>query len=104
MNTLTTHPQNSPFPATPCQPEACATPAAASAQLLTQAQLAARLGISRRTLANWIRNKTVPMIKIAGYCRFDFDKVRAALERHEQAVVVAGVAATSPESTRGINH
>ena len=47
--------------------------------------MARMLGISRRTLATWVRNKTVPMIKVRGFCRFDPAKVRAALEQHEQA-------------------
>lgn len=72
------------------------TPSAAAApgELLTQDQLAARLGISRRTLHTWIRHKTVPMIKVRGFCRFEYHKVLAALQQHEQVV------ATSPESTR----
>jgi len=55
-------------------------------ELLTQVQMAERLGISRRTLANWVNDHIVPMIKIRGYCRFDYAKVCAALARHEQPV------------------
>lgn len=58
-------------------------------ELLTQTQMAERLGICRRTLHSWVSEGTVPMIKVRGYCRFDSAKVFAALERHQ-------VAATSP--------
>ncbi|MFZ2276863.1 MAG: helix-turn-helix domain-containing protein [Prosthecobacter sp.] len=86
MNSITT--------TTPLPPQTSSTAAAASGELLTQDQLARRLGISRRTLHTWIRHKTVPMIKVRGFCRFEFHKVLAALQQHEQAVV------PSPESTR----
>lgn len=60
---------------------------AALRELLTQDQLARRLGISRRTLHSWVREGTVPMIKVRGFCRFQYHKVLAALQQHEQAVV-----------------
>lgn len=53
-------------------------------ELLTQVEMARVLGISRRTLHNWVCARAVPMIKIRGYCRFDVRKVLAALEQHEQ--------------------
>ncbi len=62
------------------------TSSAAPRELLTQTQLADRLGISRRTLQTWIRHKTVPMIKVRGFCRFEYHKVLAALQQHEQTV------------------
>lgn len=43
--------------------EACA---ASPAGLLTPRQLAQRLGVSRRTLSSWTRDKLLPMIKIGG--------------------------------------
>ncbi|MFC5457502.1 helix-turn-helix domain-containing protein [Prosthecobacter fluviatilis] len=52
-------------------------------ELLTQVQMAQRLGISRRTLHSWVREGTVPMVKVRGYCRFDSAKVYAALLQHE---------------------
>lgn len=63
--------------------------------LLTPMQLARKLGISRRSLANWTRNKTVPMIKIGRVCRFDFAKVCAVLEKYEQPAVAAPAAGTA---------
>lgn len=58
------------------------TPAAP--ELLTPMQLAFRLGVSRRTLSNWTHDRLLPMIKIGRVCRYDYAKVRAVLERHEQ--------------------
>ena len=82
MNSILTPPQTTPYSDPPCKPEVSAAPA----ELLTQVQMAARLGISRRTLATWVRHKTVPMIKVRGFCRFDPAKVLAALEQYEQKV------------------
>ncbi len=70
-------------------------PAQPAPELLTQVQLARRLGISRRTLATWVRNQTVPMIKVRGFCRFDFAKVRAVLEGCEQPATRSQVSAVS---------
>ena len=84
-------------PILPQTPAPCSAPPCPPELLLTQVQMAQRLGISRRTLATWVTNQIVPMIKVRGYCRFDVAKVLAALERHERP------AATSPDSARGIN-
>jgi excisionase family DNA binding protein len=76
------------------------TPAQETALLLKPKQLARRLGISRRTLSNWTQNKTVPMIKIGRFCRFEFDKVWAALQKHEQAA--AGSQASTASADQGL--
>lgn len=63
--------------------------AAASASLsalLTPEQLGQRLNVSRRCLANWARDRIIPMIKIGRVCRFDLPQVMAALKNHEQGV------------------
>ncbi len=52
-------------------------------ELITQVEMAQRLGITRRTLHTWVLNGTVPMIKVRGFCRFEPAKVWAALQRHE---------------------
>lgn len=52
-------------------------------ELLTQVEMAQRLGITRRTLHTWVLSGAVPMIKIRGFCRFEPAKVWAALQRHE---------------------
>lgn len=70
------------------RPKSSAT-TAAPRKLLTQVQLAQRLGISRRTLHTWVRERIVPMIKVRGFCRFEYHKVLAALDRHEQAAAPA---------------
>ncbi|MDB6007387.1 MAG: hypothetical protein JWR15_4374 [Prosthecobacter sp.] len=87
---------NSIISTTPLRQTSCS--ATAPVELLTQAQLAGRLGISRRTVSTWVRNKTVPMIKVRGFCRFEFPKVLAALERHEQAAAFTA----APEPTHDI--
>lgn len=57
------------------------------AELITPEQLAQRLNVSRRCLANWARDKIIPMVKIGRVCRFDLKKVRAALAHYERAAV-----------------
>ena len=80
MNTHITTPPRIAHPSAPAQE---------AAVLLKPRQLARRPGISRRTLSNWTQNKTVPMIKIGRFCRFEFDKVWATLQKHEQAAAGA---------------
>lgn len=89
--------------AAPASPGSGPSAPGAHGELLTQVQLAARLGISRRTLNNWVRDRAVPMIKLRGYCRFDYAKVRAVLDQHEQPVACAtcgrpGVVAPCPSA------
>jgi len=57
------------------------------AELLTPEQPARRLNVSRRCLSNWSRDKIIPMVKIGRVCRFDLQKVRAALAHYERAAV-----------------
>ena len=57
------------------------------AELITPEQLGLRLNVSRRCLANWARDKIIPMVKIGRVCRFDLQKVRAALAHYERAAV-----------------
>ena len=64
------HPQPAPTPPPPVE-------------LLTQVEMAQRLGITRRTLHTWVLSGAVPMIKIRGFCRFESAKVWAALQQHE---------------------
>lgn len=73
-----------PSETTPTHPSQSPAIQPTGKELLTQAEMAQRLGISRRTLHNWVCARAVPMIKIRGYCRFDLQKVLAALEQHEQ--------------------
>jgi len=57
-------------------------------KLLTPEQLAHRLNVSRRCLSNWTRDRIIPMVKIGRVCRFDLQKVRAALAQYERAAVI----------------
>jgi hypothetical protein len=66
-------------------------------ELLTQVEMAQRLGITRRTLHTWVLSGAVPMIKIRGFCRFEPAKVWAALQQHE--VRAAGGAKSSASTT-----
>ena len=58
------------------------------AELLTPEQLALRLNVTRRCLSNWARDKIIPMVKVGRVCRFDLQKVRAALAQYERAAVI----------------
>jgi|GEM_PF-3079409 len=69
--------------------------AAPMEELLTQAQQARMLGITRRTLSTWVSDQVVPMIKIKGFCRFDYQKVRAALEQYERPALSSQKSAPS---------
>jgi predicted site-specific integrase-resolvase len=53
---------------------------------LSQSELLPRLGISRRTLANWRRRGLIPYVKLPGSRRllFDWQNVKAALLRQEK--------------------
>jgi predicted site-specific integrase-resolvase len=52
---------------------------------LSESQIIPRLGISRRTLANWRNKGVIPYIRPPGGRRilFDWDSVRAALLRRQ---------------------
>lgn len=58
-----------------------------SAELLTPEQTAKKLNISRRCLGNWTRSRVIPMVRIGRVCRFDFEKVKTALEKFEQVEI-----------------
>lgn len=58
-----------------------------STELLTAEQTAKKLNISRRCLGNWTRSRVVPMVRVGRVCRFDFEKVKAALEKYEQVAI-----------------
>ncbi|WP_395736402.1 helix-turn-helix domain-containing protein [Prosthecobacter sp.] len=78
-NDSTTIAASSSASATGMQP-----PLANETVLLTPEQLARVFSISRRTLSNWTAQKIIPMTKIGRTCRFDLQKVRAALAKYEQ--------------------
>lgn len=49
-------------------------------ELLTTVQLAAKLGVSPRTIQNWSAANVIPKIKIGKVCRFDLARVKDALQ------------------------
>jgi excisionase family DNA binding protein len=52
--------------------------------LLSKREIAAVLGVSSRTIENWIAQKRIPLLKLsARLTRFSLPKVEAALNRYE---------------------
>jgi excisionase family DNA binding protein len=53
-------------------------------QLLSKRELAVVLGISERTIENWLAEKRIPRLRLsARLTRFSLPKVEAALARYE---------------------
>jgi excisionase family DNA binding protein len=53
-------------------------------KLLSKRQLAAVLGISQRTIENWLAQKRIPQLRLsARLTRFSLPRVEAALARYE---------------------
>ena len=53
-------------------------------QLLSKRELAVVLGISERTIENWLAEKRIPRLRLsAKLTRFSLPKVEAALNRYE---------------------
>jgi predicted site-specific integrase-resolvase len=52
---------------------------------LSEIQILPRLGVSRRTLANWRTRGLIPYVRLPGSRRilFDWDSVKAALMRQQ---------------------
>lgn len=60
--------------------------------LLTARQLAAALGISRRTLTTWDQRGIIPSLRVGRVRRYEPDRVRAALRHHQQPPPAAAAA------------
>jgi hypothetical protein len=58
-----------------------------SAELLTPEQTAKKLSISRRCLGNWTRSRVIPSVLIGRVRRYDFAKIKLALEKFEETEV-----------------
>ena len=53
-------------------------------ELLSKRELAAVLGVSERTIENWLAEKRIPQFRLSSrLTRFSLPKVRAALARYE---------------------
>ena len=53
-------------------------------RLLSKRELAAVLGVSQRTIENWLAQKRIPQLRLsARLTRFSLPKVEAALARYE---------------------
>lgn len=60
-------------------------------QLLSKRELAALLGVSPRTIENWLAEKRIPRLRLsARLTRFSLPKVEAALARYEVREVGGG--------------
>lgn len=79
MMTLNTIPDlPAPSPATPD-----ATPPTPPARaFLNGRQLAAALGVSRRTLTTWNQRRVIPSIRVGRVLRYELEAVKTALRSH----------------------
>lgn len=56
--------------------------------LLTAAELAEALKVSRRTIGNFTKSRRIPCLRLGRRCvRYDLAKVREALVKYEQQAV-----------------
>lgn len=56
--------------------------------LLTAAELAKALKVSRRTIGNFTKSRRIPCLRLGRRCvRYDLAKVREALAKYEQQAV-----------------
>lgn len=56
--------------------------------LLTATELASHIGVTRRTIGNWTRDRVIPYYRVGPrLLRFDLAKVQAALEFYERGAV-----------------
>ena len=72
-------------------------PATAGPAFLTARQLAAALGISRRTLTNWNQRQVIPSVCVGRVRRYELEQVREALRAHSSGS--ASCSASSGHST-----
>lgn len=84
-------PAAAPHAALPATAEAA--PPAPPPALLTSCQLMAALGINRRMLKNWNRDRFIPSIGVRHARRYDLEHVMEALRTHGQQGPAASTAA-----------
>jgi excisionase family DNA binding protein len=59
-------------------------PSSVARQLLSKRELAPVLGVSVRTIDNWIAQRRIPYVRLsARLIRFDLERVKGALARYE---------------------
>jgi hypothetical protein len=73
---------------------AAAAPPAPPPALLTSRQLMAALGINRRMLKNWNRDRVIPSIGVRHARRYDLEQVMEALRTHGQQAPAASSSTT----------
>ena len=94
LNTITDLPSPPPGPAaTPCAavPSTAAAAAPPAPAFLTGRQLAAALGVSRRTLTKWNQRRVIPSVCVGRVRRYELDQVRAALRARPSSTAAPGM-------------
>ncbi|WP_395753948.1 helix-turn-helix domain-containing protein [Prosthecobacter sp.] len=71
-------------PPAPAVPHTLVPAPAPAAAFLTMRQLAAALGVSRRTLTTWNQRRIIPSVRVGRVRRYELEQVRHALRTHGQ--------------------
>ena len=66
-----------------------AAPAPPAPAFLTARQLAAALGVSRRTLTKWNQLRVIPSVCVGRVRRYELEQVRAALRARSSSTAAA---------------
>ena len=85
LNTISD--QASPPPGPAATPPGAAT--APAPAFLTARQLAAALGVSRRTLTTWNQRSVIPSVRVGRVRRYELEQVRAALRARPSSTASA---------------
>lgn len=81
LNTIPDLPAHSPA-TTEATPPAVVPPAPPARAFLNGRQLAAALGVSRRTLTTWNQRRIIPSIRVGRVLRYELEAVKTALRSH----------------------
>ena len=87
-----------PESVTAAGPASAAAPAPA---FLSPRQLAAALGVSRRTLTNWTQRHVIPSVCVGRVRRYELELVREALRAHASSAVSCSAAAPGHSTETG---
>lgn len=106
--TLNTIPDLPSPPSGPAATPPAAQPAATAAPLLppapafiTARQLAAALGVSRRTLTTWNQRGVIPSVCVGRVRRYELEAVKTALRAHGQAAAKTSSAPATDAGSGG---